>query len=201
MRVAILGKGETYNLYPGREGNEHVKPYDEVWGLNQMGAYDLGLDKLFVMDDLIYRMPQYAGQEFCDWLKDYKGRIITAAAYDDWPTSEPYPIEEHCKYFGIPLGLVMYSTPDYMLAMAIMEGFDEIDLYGVDMTQAKGLEEMRTGTGLWIGVAMAKGIRVTTVPGSFYQFYTNVSVAMEYGLYGYAFRPRIENLCEPRKTS
>lgn len=95
----------------------------------------------------------------------------------------------------------MYSTPDYMLAMAIMEGFDEIDLYGVDMTQAKGLEEMRTGTGLWIGVAMAKGIRVTTVPGSFYQFYTNVSVAMEYGLYGYAFRPRIENLCEPRKTS
>jgi len=152
------------------------------------------------MDDLEHRMPMYAGYEFCEDLKSYEGRMITSRAIDAWPSSERYPIEDHCKFFGIPLGLAMYSSPDYMIAMAIMEGVDEIDLYGVDMI-TKGQEEMRAGTALWIGVAMAKGLKVQSFPGSFYQFYTAPAVGMEFGLYGYAFRPRIENLSVLRKTN
>ncbi len=188
-RVAILAKGETLSAYPGPEG------FNELWGLNQIAELEHKLDRLYVMDDLVYRMPFYAGVEFVEWLKSYEGRLITSRQYDDWPTSEAFPIEEVCKFYGLPLGAAMYSTTDYMIAQAVIEEWDEIHLFGVD-NLTKGIEEMRAATALWIGVAMARGIKVVSPPGSFYQFFTNVGVAMEFGMYGYTFRPRIENLVE-----
>jgi hypothetical protein len=195
MRLAIVAKGETYKFYPGKAGNERMKPYDEVWGLNQLASI-IEMDRCYVMDDLLYRMPAYAGQDFCDWLKSYKGRIITSHAYPDWPTSENYPLEEVCKHYGLPLGVAMYSTPDYMIAQAVMDGWKEIDIFGVDQID-KGLDEMRGATAVWIGVALSRGIVVRTFPGSFHQFFTNTGICMEYGLYGYVFRPRIEKLLGP----
>ena len=199
-RLAILSMGQSINQYPGKGGDEYKKAYDEVWALNGM-AFVKGqgevdpkeYDRLYVMDDLINRMPYYAGQELCDQLKKYEGRIITSRAYADWPTTERFPIEDCVKEFGLPLGIAMYSSPDYMIAHAIMEGFTHIDLFGVD-NQDKAVAEMRSATALWIGVAMGRGITVTAFPGSHHYFYTNTGMAMEFGMYGYAFRPRIENL-------
>ena len=88
----------------------------------------------------------------------------------------------------------MYSTVDYMLALAIYEGFDRIDLYGVDCIHPKREERVRVSIAMWIGVAMSKGIKVTSQPGSFYQWYTQPGVAYEQGLYGYVGPPRIEHL-------
>jgi len=195
MKLAILAKGETLSFFPGKDtgkNNVLVTPYDEVWGLNQQ-AKELDLDRCYVMDDLIYRMPLYAGPEFTEWLKGYKGMIITSKAYEDWPTAKSYPIEDIGKHFGLPLGVAMYSTIDYMIAHAVMEGWNEIDLFGVDNI-GRGDHEMRASTGLWIGVAMGRGIKVRTFQGSFYQFWTNLGIAMEHGLYGYFYKPRIENL-------
>ncbi len=202
-RVAILSMGQSIEHFPGRGGDEYKKGYDEVWALNQMafvqGKHNLDCedyDRLYVMDDLINRMPYYAGQEFCDSLKKYKGRIITSRVYEDWPTAERFPIEDCVKEFGLPLGIAMYSSPDWMIAHAVMEGFDCIDLFGVD-NQDKATAEMRSSTAMWIGVAMAKGIAVRTYPGSHHFYFTSTGVAMEFGMYGYAFRPRIEKLMFP----
>jgi hypothetical protein len=195
MRVAILALGESIKHYPGRDGDEFKKPFDQVWALNGMAYYEIngGIDRLYVMDDLVYRMPYYSGQEICDKLKTYDKPIITSRAYEEWPTAERFPIEDCVKEFGLPLGLAMYSTPDWMIAHAIMEGFTSIDLFGVDNLD-KAVSEMRSSTAMWIGVAMARGIAVTTYTGCFHQYFTNTSVCMEFGMYGYAFRPRIESL-------
>jgi hypothetical protein len=88
----------------------------------------------------------------------------------------------------------MYSSPDWMIALAVFEKADRIDLYGVDVMQENAPEHMRAGTALWIGVALSRGVEVKTFPGSFYQYYTNPGIAMEQGLYGYVFKPRIEQL-------
>ncbi|MHA2086620.1 MAG: hypothetical protein ACXABD_23005, partial [Candidatus Thorarchaeota archaeon] len=112
--------------------------YDKVWGLNQIATWSgIGLDKCFVMDDLKLRMPYYAGYDFVDWLKTYPRPIVTSRAYDEWPTSEDYPIKEIAHYFGLPLGISMYSTPDYMIALAIYEGATQIDLFGCDYTDTQ----------------------------------------------------------------
>ena len=194
MKIAIIANGPTNRNFTSNPTLK--KDYDQVWGLNQIATWKgLELDKCFVMDDLKLRMPFYAGYDFVNWLKEYKRPIITSREYDEWPTSEAYPIKEVAHYFGLPLGISMYSTPDYMIALAIMSGATQIDLFGVDMTEhKKGAEEMRAGTAQWIGAAHARGVLVRSFHGSFFQYYTNPGIAMEAGLYGYAQRPRIEEL-------
>ena len=189
MRIAILAKGGTLGKYPGKEG------YDEVWGLNQL-AKSHDLDKLFVLDDLIYRMPAW-DPDLPEWLKTYDKPIITSKKYDDWPTAEEFPIREVCHEFGLPLGMAMYSTVDYMLAYGAWLGVEQMDLYGVDCANPKREERVRVSIAMWIGVAQSRGIRVTTKPGSFFQWYTVPGVCYEEGLYGYCSPPRIEELRAP----
>ena len=189
MRIALLAKGPTLKKYPGKEG------YDEVWGLNQLGcSHDL--DKLFIMDDLVYRMPAW-DPDLPEFLKTYDKPFITSKKYDDWPMAEEYPIREVCHEFGVPLGMAMYSTVDYMLAYGIYLGVEQMDLYGVDCSNPKREERVRVSIAMWIGVAQSRGIRVTTQPGSFYQWYTVPGVCYEEGLYGYCSPPRIEELRAP----
>lgn len=197
MKVAILANGATVQNYTRRVSHLPRK-YDHVWGLNQQATWQgMELDKCFIMDDLKLRMPFYAGYEFCEWLKTYDKPIITSKAYPEWPTSEPFPIEEIAHYFGLPLGIAMYSTPDYMIALAIYMGATRIDLFGVDMANEKGSLEMRCSTAQWIGAAHARGVQVKTFVGSWFQFFTHPGQVMETGLYGYAQRPRIETLVNP----
>lgn len=193
MKIAILAQGETVAQFTKPLA---IKPtYDEVWGLNQQSTWKgITLDKCFIMDDLKLRMPFYAGYDFVNWLKLYDKPIITSKQYDEWPTSEAYPIEEVSHYFGLPLGISMYSTPDYMIALAIYQGAKQIDLYGVDMTSKAAPPEMLIGTSMWIGAAQARGVFVRTFQGSMFQYITNPGIALEAGLYGYVQRPRIEDL-------
>ena len=193
MKIAILAGGETVQQFT-KSGA--IKPkHDQVWGLNQQATWEgITLDKCFIMDDLKLRMPFYAGYDFVNWLKDYKRPVVTSKAYDEWSTSEAYPIKEIAHYFGLPLGVAMYSTVDYMIALAIYEGATQIDLYGVDMTSKEAPPEMLIGTAAWIGAAQARGVYVRSFVGSVYQCITNPGIALESGLYGYVQRPRIEDL-------
>ena len=183
-RLAVLANGKTVQNFvsnPTVQGK-----YDEVWGLNQQATWKgIQLDRLFVMDDLKLRMPFYAGYDFVNWLKDYKRPIITSRQYDEWPTSEAFPIKKVAAYFGLPLGINMYSTPDYMLALGIYEGFDQIDLFGCDFSDGiKSDNHMVMGTAQWIGAAHARGILVRTFVGSVFQYLTPrrclVTKIMEY---------------------
>ena len=197
-RLAILAQGESKQYYPGKGGDEYKNPYDQVWALNGMAYFPecVDIDRLYVMDDLVYRLPHYCGKELPKSLQTYEKRIITSRVYKDWPTAERFPIEDCVEMFGLPLGISMYSTPDYMIAHAIMEGITSIDLFGVDNLD-KAVSEMRTSTAKWIGVAQAKGITVNAHPGSHHVYHCSTAVAHEFGLYGYAFRPRIESLIFP----
>lgn len=194
MKVAILAAGESVSNFTKSLLN--IK-FDEVWGLNQCATWKgIHMDKLFVMDDLKLRMPFYSGYDFTEYLKTYDKTIVTSKAYPEWPTSVDYPIYDICNYFGVPLGISMYSTPDYMIALAIYMGAAEIHLYGVDLTD-KTLHEMRIATACWIGAAHARGVLVKTYHGSMFQYITNPGHCMECGMYGYAKRPRIEDLVNP----
>lgn len=192
MRIAILAKGETLSEYAEGE-------YDEVWGLNQIGKSH-ELDRLFVMDDFKLRLPYYDGNEFPEWLKSYSGRLITSRQYDEWPSSEEFPLVEVAHFFGLPLGIAMYSTVDYMFAMAIYEGVSEIHTFGVDCRHGEKLDLIRTSIAVWIGAALSRGIRVTSKQGSFSRWWTYAGRCMEQGLYGYVERPRIEELAGSKVT-
>ena len=63
--------------------------------------------------------------------------------------------------------------------------------------QTKDSEQMRGCTAQWIGAAHARGVLVRSFVGSFFQYFTNPGIILEQGLYGYAKRPRIEDLVNP----
>ena len=186
MKIAILARGETLKEFT-RDG------FDEVWGLNRLGETQ-ELDRLFVMDDFKLRLPFFEDKEFLEFLKTYPGRLITSKKYDEWPAAEEFPVIEVAHYFGLPLGIAMYSTVDYMIAMAITEDVDEIHLYGVDCPYKAVTDVVRLSIGVWIGAAMARGILVTSRRDSFSYWWTHVGFAHENGMYGYVNRPRIETL-------
>ena len=186
MKIAILARGESLVKFPGND------KFDEVWGLNKL-AESHQLDRLYLMDDLKLRVPFYEGEEWAEWLKTYKGRIITSKVYEEWPC-EAFPIVEVAHHFGLPLGIAMYSTVDYMLAAGIYEEVDEIHLYGVDCPYKAVTDVVRQSIATWIGAALSRGIKVTTPYESAFQWSTHVGLIHEQGLYGYVARPRIEDL-------
>jgi hypothetical protein len=184
MKVAILAKGPTLQKFSGIDG--------EVWGLNQLGRSH-NLDRLFVMDDLRIRMPIW-DSELPEFLKGYDKPIYTSRVYPEFKTSVEYPLADVSKRFGVPLGISFYSTVDYMIALAVYEGYDVIDLYGVDCTQPKREERERVSIARWITVAQANGIEVRAQSGSFFSWFTNTGTVYEHALYGYVGTPRIEEL-------
>ena len=193
MRIAILANGKSVEAFTR---NTYEIPYDKVWGLNQQATWKgITLDKCFVMDDLQMRLPYYTGYDFANWLKTYEQPIITSQAYPEWPTSESYPIKDICECFG-PAGMAMYSSPDYMIALAVYEGATEIDLLGVDLNDPQALLEMQIGTAQWIGIAQARGVLVHTGIGSIFQYLTEPGHFIERGMYGYSKRPRVEDMID-----
>lgn len=187
MKLAILARGESIKQFPGND------KFDEVWGLNKL-AESHQLDRLYLMDDLKLRVPFFEGEDWAEWLKTYKGRLITSKAYEEWPSSEAFPIIEIAHHFGLPLGIAMYSTVDYMLAAAIYEEVDEMHLYGLDCQYKAVTDVVRQSIATWIGAALSREIKVITPVDTAFQWHTQVGLAHESGLYGYVMRPRIEDL-------
>lgn len=88
-------------------------------------------------------------------LKEIRCPVYMIRKYDEVPASIPYPIKEICSRFGVYFD----NSVSYMIAMAIHEGYHEMQFYGVDMQE----EKMVFGKGsceYLLGIAWAMGIMI-----------------------------------------
>lgn len=111
----------------------------------------------------IYTWADYTGENILDTIMEDAPRI---------PNSIPYPFEildpifENFNRENRPGQVYMPSTISYMLALAIHEGFERIEMYGVEMAAgvggANGTEYIyqKAGTEALLMYAMGKGIEV-----------------------------------------
>ena len=111
----------------------------------------------------IYTYADYTGVNVLDEIMDQAPRI---------PNSVPYPFEKLASIFNHlhrenrPNQIYMPSTISYMLAMAIFEGYQRIEMYGVEMAAgaggANGTEYVyqKAGTEALLMYAMGKGIEI-----------------------------------------
>jgi hypothetical protein len=169
-RVALLGGAEET-----RAGVAQSKA-DEIWTLNWSYLYDYvpRIDRLFEMHPVWL----YATTDKEEWAKPRK--------HWDWLRTQPrdypvymlrhipevincisYPIDEISAYlFGDLLSRggqaqdFFSSSFDYMMALAIYEGWDVIELYGFEMGSLTEYRYQREGAAFFIGQAIARGIRV-----------------------------------------
>jgi hypothetical protein len=152
MRIAIVG---------GSPSTEHDHPQDgEVWiHGNQLDRHkDCHFTRVFeIHNDLSNQSDKYP-QWLVDQCKERGVRLIVgdtfpllqAAGVEVYPSSEAYAI--------LPL---LTSTPAYMMGMAVIEGAERIEIYGVDMS-VDDFEYFyqRPAMYAWIGYAKAQGIDV-----------------------------------------
>lgn len=106
-----------------------------------------GATKIFSLDGLNIRM-----------IKDGKvSREEVLEKIDKLPfiTNENFPMDEvpeEQRYFT--------NSVCYMIAMAIFEGYERIELYGVNQAGMFEYMEQRRGVEFWIGYALGRGIEV-----------------------------------------
>ncbi len=92
-----------------------------------------------------------------EWLQSGNTPIVLMQEkYDDVPNSRRYPIEEVLK-----IGRkYLTSSAAYSIAFGIVEGYQRIEIYGVEMETNTEYEHQRPGVAYWVGFAEGCGIDV-----------------------------------------
>lgn len=108
-----------------------------------------------------------------DWLQRvHEFPVYMQEHYDDVPSSVKYPLDEIIKTL-LPnitrevLGKVeqvkhFTSSAAYAIALAIYQGYEQIEIYGVEMTSDTEYVRQRDGVTFWLGIAIGRGVKVVT---------------------------------------
>ncbi len=140
----------------------------EVWAVNFMAA-TIRCDKMIAMDPLDFpgaddpEIGYPAGH--LEYLKKSQIPVISCKKVPGYNVEE-YPLAEVTEYFG---GFKYFNTTvAYAIALAIYKEFEEIQLFGCDFTYPDNhaAEAGRACAEFWLGVAVAKGIKISVANSS-----------------------------------
>jgi hypothetical protein len=160
MKVSIIGKGRYEGPYP-LEG--------DIWGITQT-IINHQVTKVIDMNDYTLWGEREAEDAGMARLMAYHNNI----PYID---RNNYPLKDVIEHFGTDY---FSNTVDYALALAIWEGYQEIDIYGVNMETDTEYAYQKPGVEFWVGVALGRGIKVN-VHGQ----YSTIMKTKDGLLYGY----------------
>ena len=134
-KVCIVGFADTKDQAPFDD------PTWEIWGLNDLHAQLKRYDRWFDIHDRDniqqdYKLMRNRGETPPEniglkGLSKLNVPVYMQDHYDDIPNSIKFPLDEITKSF--PYGDYMTNSISYMIGLAILEGFEEIRVVGVDM--------------------------------------------------------------------
>lgn len=187
---------------------------DEFWTVNWSYNYDWikRIDRLFeVHPAWLYASvdkPEWKKpRDHWDWLTKHVGYpVYMQRKLPSVPESIEYPLEEVISsIFGDRLltltkdgeyipGDIFGSSMDYMMGLALLEGFDEIEVIGIEMGSNTEYRYQRESFAVWTGIAIGRGVRVIRGQGS------SLFRIKRYGYEGgqMIFRQDLERLYEKR---
>lgn len=149
VKVAIVGFTSSKDRAPFDD------PEWEIWGLNALYDELPRYDRWFELHKRQVNLND-EGPTHIWRLAEMRCPIYMIEHFEDIPTSTPYPLKEVLKAFRPYLT----SSFSYMVALAILEGFKEIGVYGID-TADEEWGSQRPSLEYLLGVAEGRGIRVT----------------------------------------
>lgn len=164
--VSIVGLGPSDSAYLDtvkRLGGR--KAYcDETWVINAHGQV-LDCDLIFHLDDVRVQEIRAKARPDCniakmlEWLRTTKTPVVTSRTHPDYPALVAYPLEDVINKVGYDY---FNSTAAYAVAYAIAIGVKKMSIWGFDFTypNAHDAEKGRACVEYWIGVAMARGIKI-----------------------------------------
>ena len=154
--VTILGRG------PSRIG---LQPSGDLWAMNDLYKFQPGIDCLFLLHSLKYHTGRTdidvkTGGDINEAKKLGIPRIIGVEEVKEHGI-EAYPMMGIIEEFGVKEYYT--DTIDYMIAMAIYEGYKKINLVGCDYLPQDRLHANSKDSSLfWMGVAVGRKVDIST---------------------------------------
>lgn len=143
-----------------------MAPFDdddiEIWGENESHAFSFfkRYDRWFQMHDSYKQATAKRGiKGHYDWLKAETVPIYTPRVRKDIPASAEYPLEDVCATYlsrierGYKRIKYFNSSFDYMVGLALQQGFNRIEIYGFDMAGDNEYSLQKPSAEFWLGVA------------------------------------------------
>lgn len=121
------------------------------------------MDRYFELHhSAVYRNPARRTGGYIDFLKTFPGPVMMQEIDPEIPTSQRYPLEAAVALAGRasmetqagPFG----SSFGWMIALAILEGYKRIEMYGCDLSANEEYRSQRPATYYWIGRCDGMGI-------------------------------------------
>jgi hypothetical protein len=172
-----------------RDNFDFTRTDCDIWGFNEAlkEEWFTRADAIFQLHDpVIFRSATNRNDpNHYHWLQTQTECVVYMQdKYDDVPMSERYPLEDA---MALSPGYTYFtSTVAYALALAILQGYKRIEIYGVEMETNTEYAHQRPGVAFWIGIAIAHGIEVIHHSSSnllvapLYGFEGNVKLPLEY---------------------
>lgn len=158
--VAICGFGDSYKQAPFSD--ETV----EIWGLNELHKYLPRWSRWFELHDAdtlgVTKRDLSEGEQkrHLEWLSREHGDkaiYMQPSFVDRFPNAQAYPLDTMIETFG----RYFTSTIGYMMALAIIEEFTWIGLFGVDLVSDVEYPHQRPNAEYLVGIA--RGLNRTVV--------------------------------------
>lgn len=145
--------------------NDANHPY---WLRNQTDVCNFckGLEEVSLQGNKV-QCPECQGTGIYYPPADRLGRLIyMQESYEDVPGAIALPLDEMIKQYGTEGEDAYYtSTVSYMLGLAFLMGFKEIELYGFEMGTGTEYHYQRSCFEYWVGYGRAIGIKIKA-PGA-----------------------------------
>ncbi|MBO2522044.1 MAG: hypothetical protein CW345_09670 [Firmicutes bacterium] len=157
-KVAIVGGAWTRRLAP--YGDDAW----EIWAFSSLKLHTPRITRWFEM----HALPDLKGQlvketrrrhsyaSYMAFLRRLEVPVYMQDVVPEVPGSVRYPLEQALAAFG----RCFSSTASYLIALAILEGFPTIGVWGVHLTHKSVYARQRPGVEYLLGVARQRGIEV-----------------------------------------
>jgi hypothetical protein len=157
-KVAIIGGASTRNAAP------YADLTWDIWAFSSLRQYTPRISRWFEMhalDDLQGQLREdtprrLSYQNYLKFLQELTCPIYMQRAYQEIPTSVEYPLDTALATFG----RCFTSTASYLLALAILEGYQTIGVWGIHLTERTVYARQRPGVEYLLGVAQQRGVHI-----------------------------------------
>lgn len=197
-KVAIIGGARSRSR----------APYDdqswEIWAFSSLRLNTPRFTRWFEMHSLedlrgqlrkdTQRRLSY--RSYLRFLQQLTCPVYMQRKHETIPYSVKYPLQEALAAFG----RCFTSTASYLLALAILEGYETMGVWGIHLTEKTVYARQRPGVEYLLGLARQKGINIYLPPKCPLRIPTSPELPVTDILYGYDWMsPRAWWRRKPRK--
>lgn len=163
LKVAIVGGGPTRKKAPYKD-----KSWD-IWAFSSTHDRYPRITRWFEIHALADLKQQLATKKrgrrtypnYMRFMRRLRCPVYMQRRHRSIPCSVPFPKQKVLKAFG----RCFTSTASYLIALAILEGYKVIGLWGIDL-KGSSYDRQRPAIEYLLGVAVKRGIRVVIPRGS-----------------------------------